>query len=128
MFDKVIEVCPSFRLAWYAFLEEWENEPCELPLYLALSDLARHVLNLLEDGDVDEPRAVLRLVDVWIFDGGPYVREAAIVGFLEDLGNYVHDSMVQEEAVVGYLGSESRRWWKKLHAFWAGDSKALRDD
>ncbi len=55
MMDILRAACPSFAPLWQAFLADWENEPGELPLYIALGDFARHLIVMLEqNGDITE--------------------------------------------------------------------------
>lgn len=43
MFEPLLQADPSFREKWEVFREEYRSAD-ELPLYLALSDLARHLI------------------------------------------------------------------------------------
>ena len=43
MFEPLLQADPSFREKWEAFQEEYRSED-ELPLYLALPELARHLI------------------------------------------------------------------------------------
>lgn len=87
MFTPILEVCPSFRATWDEFVGEWKDDPDGLPQYLALSDLAQHVIGMLERNEIDGVKAIFGVVETWHLDGDSYVKEAAMVGFLEDLQN-----------------------------------------
>lgn len=128
MFEPLLAVCPTFQPAWDEFLAEWQEEEGGLPLYLALGDLSRHVIALIEKGDTEAVRSVFHVVEAWHTDGDEYVREAATVGFLETLGSNLEDSSVSPSDVRARLGRESATWWHKLDRFWAGDGGALSDD
>jgi len=54
MFELVLKACPSFKPAWEEFLDEWKDEK-DLPLYLALGDLSRHISSLVSMIALMEP-------------------------------------------------------------------------
>src|SRR5262249_31536057 len=47
MMAMLLDACPSYAPAWEAFLTEWREEADNLPLYLALAQLARHLASML---------------------------------------------------------------------------------
>ncbi len=53
MFQPILEVSEGFRPIWNEFLEEWKEE-VELPLYLALSSLARYISSLITKSKTTE--------------------------------------------------------------------------
>jgi hypothetical protein len=55
------------------------------PLYLALSELARHLIEMLARDDLASFPAIFAVIEHWLVEGVPYVVEAATVGLLEDL-------------------------------------------
>lgn len=86
MMEPMLDACPSFRPAWDEFVEEWKSEP-ELPVYLALSELARHLIDRLETQDSATLSRAFAVVERWHLEGDDFVREAATIGLLEDLQN-----------------------------------------
>lgn len=124
MFEPLLVADPSFQPRWTEFVAEWDDEP-ELPLYLALSSLARHLLGRLQTGDTVGFDRIFAVVERWHTNGDAYVREAARIGLLEDLQNLSGGSGKRPVTVEPWLGPESRRWWDKLDRSWDGDSKAL---
>ena len=127
MFEPLLAADPSFQPCWTEFASEYNDEP-ELPLYLALSSLARHLLARLEGGDTTGFDRIFAVVEEWHANGDAYVREAASIGLLEDLQNLSGGSGIRPVTVEQWLGPESRRWWDKLDCYWEGDTKALRDE
>jgi hypothetical protein len=117
MFEGLLQVCPSFMPKWRAFCEEWKDE-ADPPYYQALSDLARHLIEMLEHGENAPLEAVFQVVEHWHLKGDPYVREAATIGLLEDLQNTGFHNTTTPDQFVGFLGPESRFWWDKVIAFW----------
>ena len=117
MMRLMLTVCPSFDGKWRAFLDYWRDKG-DPPLYLALSDLARHLIDMLARGDVASFPAVFSVVERWHVEGVPYVVEAASVGLLEDLQNTGYHTSTEPEQFRQYLLPESAKWWDKLYEFW----------
>lgn len=127
MMTPLLEACPSFRPKWREFLDEWEDQGEDLPLYLALADLARHVIALHESGDEAALRKTFSVVERWHLEGDSYVREAAAIGFLEDLQNENLHTTTTPKDFERLLGPESMRWWRKVYDFW-DKGKLITDD
>lgn len=113
----LLRVCPSFEGKWREFLDDWRDEP-DPPLYVALSDLARHLINMLARNETASFPQIFAVVERWHLEGDSYVSEAATVGLLESLQNTaLHDGTTSEQ-FRQYLKPASIKWWDKLHAFW----------
>ncbi len=120
MMGLLLASCPSFDPAWRKFLDDWQDEAVDLPLYVALGDLARHLIGLVERGEIGELPAVFQVVEQWHLEGDEYVRTAATVGLLEDLQNYnLHTEVTEPAQFRAMLGPESSRCWDELAASWA---------
>lgn len=126
MMAPMLEACPSFQPTWQEFIEHWQDEP-ELPIYLALGDLARHLASMLAAGQTDSFPAIFRVVERWHTEGDHYVREAASIGLLEDLQNANMHTTTEPEQFRKFLLPESERWWNKVHAFWAHGTRIADD-
>ena len=87
MFEPMLIACPAFVPAWNAFLNEWKDNNEELPHYLALGDLAHHLVERLDAGTTQNFEAVFDVIEQWHCHGEPYVKEAATIGLLEGLQN-----------------------------------------
>ena len=118
MMAALLEVCPSFSPAWESFLADWKDEPAELPLYLALSDFARHLITMLARGEMESFPSIFAAVERLQAEGEHYVREAMIVGLLEDLQNLNLHDRTEPEQFRPYLGPESLAAWDELYGFW----------
>jgi hypothetical protein len=128
MLDPLLAADPSFEPTWREFVAEWQSEAeGELPLYLALGDLARHLIAKLERGETADFAAVFDVVEQWHLRGDAYVREAATVGLLEDLQNTNLHRRTQPGDFEPWLRPESKRWWGKVERFWS-DGELLTDD
>lgn len=117
MMAPMLVACPSFEPRWQAFLAEWSNET-EPPVYLALADLARHAVSLLEANEDSTLVRVFEVVERWQVEGDQYVREAATIGFFEDLQNDNLHTTTTPGQFEPFLLAESRRAWSELLAFW----------
>jgi hypothetical protein len=126
MFEPMLVADPSFTPAWNAFVEEYSDAP-ELPHYLALADLARHLIGQLARGDTARFPAVFAVVEQWHLHGDPYVREAATVGLLEDLQNGNLHSVTRPEEFLPWLSPVNRRWWDKVERFWSHGERIAED-
>jgi hypothetical protein len=117
MMNPMLEACPAFRPVWDEFLKEWNSEG-EPPVYLALSELARHLIAALASRDLDTLRRTFAVIERWHLEGDKYVREAATVGLLEDLQNTnLHVSTTPAE-FEPFLLPTSLKFWRKVERFW----------
>jgi hypothetical protein len=87
MMRVLLATCPSFTPEWEAFLEEWKDKADDLPLYLALSSFARHLIGMLDRNEVGDFPTIFQAVEKLHVEGDSYVQGAATVGLLEDLQN-----------------------------------------
>jgi hypothetical protein len=118
MMEPILEASPSFEPVWREFVAEWDSDPEELPYYLVLTDLARHIAKLFDQDADAELYAIFRVVETWHIDGDAYVKEAATVGLLEDLQNTNVVGNQTPLRCLNYLEPESMRWWRKVENFW----------
>ncbi|WP_230079820.1 DUF7674 family protein [Alteripontixanthobacter maritimus] len=132
MFPPLLEADPTFLPKWREFLTEWSDESDDLPLYLALDELAHHLVETQQAGSISNLPKVFDVVERWHVEGDAYVSEAATIGLLESIQNI----LISKKASKGkagldftpYFGLETRRWWDKLYRFWDGDTSALKLD
>jgi hypothetical protein len=126
MIPLLVQACPAFEAAWQEFRVEWANEP-ELPCYIAIGEFATHLSSVVANGNEEVLRHVFELIERLILEGDAYVREAAIVGVIEDLQNLNLHSGTKPEQYLPYLLPQTRRWWSKVEAFWS-EGRLLTDD
>jgi hypothetical protein len=128
MFDSLLVADPSFEPTWHEFVADWGGEgQAELPYYLALADLARHLVVQLERGEARTLSAVFDVVEQWHLRGDAYVREAATIGLLEALQNTNFHCRTRPTDFEPWLRPETRRWWNKVERFWS-EGELIRDD
>lgn len=126
MFSLLLEACPSFSRDWESFVEKWAAET-ELPLYEALGSFARHLVSKLAAGETEPFNAVFTVVERLITDGDDYVKNAAIVGLLEDLQNASLHTTTEPEQFRTFLNPASGRYWERLYDFWR-NGRLITDD
>jgi hypothetical protein len=120
MVGVLLDACPSFAPAWDEFLSDWQDERNDLPLYLALGDLARHLCALLAVGKTETFPAVFAAVERLITEGDSYVEEAIVIGLLEGLQNANLHTGTTPEQFRPFLGPEGACFWDALNEFWNG--------
>jgi hypothetical protein len=116
MIPVLLEVFPELKPEWEEFRSEWKGEG--LPLYLFFGDVALKVIELHANGFTNRLDEIFRAVERWHTEGDSYVRNAATIGFLEDLQNSGLHKTTQPEDFRSYLLPESEKWWNKLNQFW----------
>ncbi|MFC5325870.1 DUF7674 family protein [Bradyrhizobium oligotrophicum] len=121
MFDPMLAACPTFVPAWRAFLNHWEDSKEGLPYYLALQDLAHHLVEQLHAGETKHFEVVFDVVERWHCEGDQYVKEAATIGLLEGIQNVSLNRGIDPRRFEFWLKSESKRWWETLNRFWNGE-------
>ncbi len=119
MFDVLLEVDPTFQPVWDVFLDKWRDQ-IELPIYLALRDLAQHVIGKLESGQTGELQRIFKVVERWLADGDELVREAATIGLLEDLQNPNFHKTTSPDQLKPWLGPLGAMQWTEVERFWSG--------
>lgn len=132
MFIPLLDADPSFKERWERFLADYADEPEPL-IYIALWELAEHLVERMRNGDLARFESVFETVERWHTDGDAYVSEAASIGLLESLQNILggNDRTKSIDGVKAsdfepYFGPETKKWWEKLYRYWNGDTDALR--
>ena len=128
MMSVLLEACPSFSTKWESSRDEWRQEADGPPLSLVLADFARYLIGMVERGEKAVLVAVFTAVERLLVEGDPDVREATVVGLLEELQNlHLHPNGTAPEQFLPYLGPASALWWEKLDRFWQ-NGESLNDD
>ena len=123
---QMVAVCPTFEANWLRFNDEWIDSPVlledggdgTLPHYLLLSELANHLVELLERSETERFPAIFGVVEDWVVHGEHYVSEAAVVGLLEDLTAPHRYTTSHQSRFIPWLGPESIKWWSEVIDFW----------
>ena len=122
MMHPILECSPGFLPIWQEFKSDWENDETTaeegLPLYLVLNDLARYTARLYSENRLQELCTLFLVAERWYLEGDNYVREAATVGFLEDLQNPNIVGNIDTECFIQYMGGKTKEFWDKVQNFW----------
>ncbi len=118
MFGPILSITPSFSKTWNEFVSEWHDYPDGLPYYLALSELASHLIALFEAENNKEIQDIFVVVEEWLTTGDQYVKEAATFGLFEDLQNSNLHRNTCPKDFVQFLKPEALYWWNKVERFW----------
>jgi hypothetical protein len=128
----LLVACPSFQATWEAIEEE--NLDDESPTgrlgYIDAGDFIRHLVHLFEQGTTAEFPAIFSVIEQLLIDGDPYVKDLAVIGYLEGIGmRTVTDHGIDPTAAFGpYFGPNATKWWDRINHFWDGDTSALQED
>lgn len=95
--------------------------------YLAFGALASYIVKLLENNRKEKIQTAFEVVENRLLHGDTYVREATIVGVLEDLQNANLHRHTKASDFAVFLGPEASYWWVKLERFWS-HGELLIDD
>jgi hypothetical protein len=121
---RLLEACPSFTVRWGA-IEHDDMHVEETGERLGYSDsweFAKHPVSLQGQCSTAEMDAVFAVIERLTVDGDQYVRNLAMIGYLEDVQNCaIRDPIVRPEDFERYLGPESTINWHRLNAMWAGE-------
>jgi hypothetical protein len=116
MMAQLLGACPSFAPDWRRFLKKWQGDPHGLPLAIALGELARHLIGLLERGDEERLKEVFAVIERSQVDGDAGVKSSSR-GLLEQLHKTRFHEKTRPEQFRGYLGPVSRRSWDAWDQF-----------
>jgi len=116
-FTPIIKVDPSFGPAWDAFRERWSGES-ELPMHLAATLLARHLIAKVATKDTAAFPAIFALVEEWLSSPDRYVRRVADVGLIEDLQSSRLHNGTNPADFQQWLGPKATAAWSKTDTSW----------
>jgi hypothetical protein len=119
LFTELLAAYPGFKTQHDAFMIDWADEAEGPPNNLLLADLARECSMLLAKGRQADVREIFGVFEDWLLNGDNYVREAATVGFLEDIQNTNLHSGTAPDDFLPFCGPEALFWWEKVARFWS---------
>jgi len=127
MFAQLLKADPTFEPIWGKFCREWQDDP-QPPLYLALGDLAAHLIAKLEMGSTESFDLIFDVIEQWHVEGDSYVREAATVGLLEDLQNLNLHKTTRPSGFERWLGPKTSQRWADVTSFWSAPNAIADPD
>ena len=115
MLPLLVEASPEFDSTWRDFLAYWS------PVHRLTTSRSRITLGTSQRswrGDEQTLRRVFAIIERLVVEGDEYIKEAAIVGLLEDLQNRNLHTGTRPEQFEAFLLPQSRNSWAKLQEFW----------
>lgn len=117
MLNPILVISPDFSPVWNRLLNEHAKQD-ELPIYVGLTELAKHISHLHLNNRSEEANEIFRSIEDWLLQGDSYVHEAATSGLLEDLQNSSIVGVGVSQQLEAYLLPETERWWEKSLNAW----------
>ena len=110
----LLEVCPSFNEKWKEHVNDIWDRDSEGILYTDFSAFARHIVNLIEVKETKEFTDVFATIEMLISNADDFVKDAVIVGLLEDIQTIALGRDIRISAFNRYLGYLSKESWERL--------------
>jgi hypothetical protein len=116
----VLARCLGFRPIWNKHREFWQDE--EAGIYNDLAQFANFIVDCYAQKDTEQVVAAFRLVEELLDGGDEEVRNAAAIGFLEDVTNIASWKPFKAVVFVQWLGPKSKAAWDEIEEMWRGKS------
>lgn len=107
MFTPLLAAYPGFKTQHDAFTTDWAEDAEGPPNYLLFTVLAGECSMLLANDRRAEVREIFGVVEDWLLNGDNFVREAATVGFLEDIQNTNLHKGTEPDDFLPFCGPEA---------------------
>jgi hypothetical protein len=120
----VLARCPGFAPTWEKHRLLWEGE--ESGIYNDLAEFATFIVNCYEQRATEPVVAAFALIEELLVDGNEDVRNAATIGFLEDVQNIASWRPFTAAVFVQWLGPKSKLAWAEIEEMWR-DKSSLAD-
>jgi hypothetical protein len=96
----------------------WGEE--EAGIYNDLAEFAHFIVEAYDHNDRASTTAAFALIEQLLFEGDQEVREAAAIGFLEDVQNIASRRSFGSAVFVQWLGPQSHKEWGEIEEKWRG--------
>lgn len=117
--DIFLHACPLFKKYWFSqHINDIWDRSSETILYTDFSFLARHVMNSFLNNTVEDLPTIFNIVENLLIDGDEFVKEATVVGLLEDIQNLVLSNGNELNLFLMYFGTETLKQWNELIIYW----------
>lgn len=116
----VLTRCPGFMPTWEKHLALWHGE--EAGIYNDLAEFATFVVNCYSQQDTETIIAAFALMEELLVSGDEEVRNAASIGFLEDVRNIASWQPFKSAVFVHWLGPKSKLAWDEIEETWRSKS------
>jgi len=116
----VLARCPSFTPTWEKHRLLWQGE--EAGIYTDLAEFATFIVDCYAQRDTEPIVAAFALIEELLVGGNEEVRNAAGIGFLEDVRNIASWRPFKAVVFVQWLGPKSKLAWTEIEEMWRGKS------
>jgi hypothetical protein len=116
----VLARCPAFTPTWEKHRLSWEGE--EAGIYNDLAQFATFIVNCYAQGHIEPVVAAFALIEELLVGGDEEVRNAAAIGFLEDIQLIASWRPFKAVVFIQWLGPESKLAWAEIEEMWRGKS------
>lgn len=110
---EIARIYPSFLGALSSRIDELSESRL-------MAELASHVVDLFETGNVVEIHPAFELIERLLVTGSEAEKHAAIVGFLETVQNVASHRVFGSVAFEQFLGPSSQKAWAEMNNQWKG--------
>ncbi len=115
---------PRFAETWATYLADWGGE--SVGPYIDIGEFAHFVdKQLLCDGQIEEIRRALLLLDELFLEGNEPTRDLIGMGFIEDLQNILSGRTNGYRTVIPLLPPTLLKVWNQIEKQWAGHSSLM---
>jgi len=118
MMPIILEKFPAFGPIWKKHLELWKGE--EAGIYNDIAEFANFVVDACERRESESVTAAFSLIEEFLVEGDEEVRNAASIGFLEDVRNISAWRRFGPEPFIQRLGPQSKVAWAAIEEIWRG--------
>ena len=118
MMPIIPEKFPGFAPTWKKHRELWGDE--EAGICNDIGEFAQFVVDAYECGDKDLIVAAFALIEEFLTNGDQEVRDAAGIGFLEDVRNIASHRPFGSSVFLAWLGPTSKQAWGEIEEMWRG--------
>jgi hypothetical protein len=112
--EAITSACPSFAPEILSLAADGASDS------RLMAELASHVVDLFQEGQVECIPVAFELAEYMIADGTAEERHASIVGFLETVQNVASHRSFGARAFEPFLGTMSQRAWLEVNDIWQG--------
>jgi hypothetical protein len=121
MFKPMLAALPSFISAWDDLVKEEAAFSADLgevdrpvPIYRGLECLSAHLAKSLDGKQSRDLDRAFDIIEQWIVDGDPYVKEAATIGLFERIKHAKGPKSSFKMQFRDCLRPASRKTWDAL--------------
>ncbi len=119
-----LKACPSFTARWENHRKLWGDD--EAGIYNDLAEFAHFIVDAYDCTDSSSIVAAFGLIEKLLLEGDQEVRDAAGIGFLEDVRNIASSRPYGSAVFLQWLGPTSQRAWSEIEKTWRG-KRSLMD-